>query len=331
MGHQRRQQEELTEALHELRLKVIGDSPVFRIAQAEAAGFSRPLIRSLVRSKLVYRIRHGAYVESALWDVAQRDPAVLRRLLASAAVVGMVNGAFAYGALAAEVHGLPLAPGSPRQLELVRDLGSDRRPARSRGKPRNLIQGVHLLTRDLRGEDTTSVNGLPVVSLASAAVTAAAQFPREYAVSALDGALARGVDSTDLAAVVARWRAGRGISAVPGLIDLARVGAESPLESISRIRLLDRGVPEPELQHEFRDGRGFVARVDFWWPRFRVVGEADGMSKYTAIQEVRAEKHRQDLLSALGVTIVRWTWDEIWNHPTAVARRILAAGRKWAA
>jgi predicted DNA-binding ribbon-helix-helix protein len=188
-----------------------------------------------------------------------------------------------------------------------------------------------LLTRDLRGEDTTSVNGLPVVSLASAAVTAAAQFPREYAVSALDAALARGIDSTDLAAVVPRWRAGRGVSAVPGLIDLARVGAESPLESISRIRLLDRGVPEPELQHEFRDRRGFVARVDFWWPRLRVVGEADGMSKYTGIQDLRAEKHRQDLLSALGVTIVRWTWDEIWNHSTAVARRILAAGREWAA
>ena len=325
MGYPHRRDEEFAEALARLRTAVTPENPVFRIRDAHCAGVPKAMIQALVRDERVHRIRHGAYVEQVEWNAATSDPAAMRRLLALGALAGLRERAFVYGAHAAELHGLPLAPGAPARLELVRQSNQDRRPASTRGKERNRVAGLHILTRDLRSEPVTMCDGVPVIGLASAAITAAAQFPPEYAVATLDAALHRGLERADLDAVVCRWAAGKGVVQTGRLVDFARPGAESPLESISRFRLMSRGIPEPELQHEFRDARGFVARVDFWWPTLKVVGEADGMGKYSEIADVRAEKLRQDRLTALGLTVVRWTWQEIWERPGEVARRILAS------
>lgn len=327
MGYAHRRSDELADALAILHASVIPAHPVFRIRDAELSGIPKPIFRALERDKRLHRIRHGAYVDQRTWQAAEEDPPAMRRLLALSALVGLREPAFVYGAHAAELHGLPLAPGAPDRLELVRHLNQDRRPASTRGKERNRISGLRILTRDLREEDVTYRQSVPVIGLASAALTSAAQFPEEYAVAVLDAALRAGLSSSDLHGVVDRWTAGRGVVAAGRLVDLARPGAESPLESISRLRLMNRGIPEPELQHEFSDARGFVARVDFWWSALKVVGEADGMGKYSEIADVRAEKLRQDRLIALGVSVVRWTWQEIWERPGEVARRILASAR----
>lgn len=327
MGYTHRRSDELADALATLLAQVIPQQPVFRIRDAELAGIPKSIFRALDRDDRLHRIRHGAYVLQSTWQAAENDPPAMRRLLALSALVGLRQPAFVYGAHAAELHGLPLAPGTPDRLELVRHLDQDRRPASMRGKERNRIEGLRILTRDLDSENVTHLQGLPVISLASAAVTSAAAYSPEYAVAVLDAALRSGLSSSDLHAVVDRWAAGRGVIAIGRLIDVARVGAESPLESISRYRLMSRGIPEPELQHEFFDNRGFVARVDFWWPAFKVVGEADGMGKYSVIADLQAEKLRQDRLTALGVSVVRWTWQEIWDRPGDVARRILANRR----
>lgn len=327
MGYPHRHSDDLAEALAILHTAVIPAHPVFRIRDAERAGIAKPIIQALVRDQHLHRIRHGAYVDECMWKAAESDPPAMRRLLALSALVGLREPAFVYGAHAAELHGLPLAPGAPDHLELVRQSNQDRRPASTRGKERNRIEGLRILTRDLRSEHVTHRQGVPVISLASAALTSAAQFPPEYAVAVLDAALRAGALASDIRSAVDRWSAGRGVVAADRLVDLARPGAESPLESISRFRLMSRGIPEPELQHEFYDARGFVARVDFWWSAFKVIGEADGMGKYSEIADVRAEKLRQDRLSALGVSVVRWTWQEIWERPGDVVRRIRASGR----
>jgi len=90
-------------------------------------------------------------------------------------------------------------------------------------------------------------------------------------------------------------------------------------------------MPEPELQHEFYDSDGFIGRVDMWWPDFKVIGEADGLGKYDDILDLRAEKIREDRLRRLGLTVVRWTWDEIWSAPREVVARIERGRRNPAA
>ena len=331
MGHRRRQSDELDELLGILRQSVTSIGEVFSLKTAPSERISRAEIRNLLAHRRIHRIRHGAYVEQTVWLAAHSDPALMRRLLVSAAMVGLREPAYAYGQIAAELHGLPIQGTGPSVLEIVRPQGRDLRSATTRVKTRNRLEDIHILGRELQDEPVTCIHGIPAISLASATVTAAAQFGREFAIGAFDAALRSGISTAELMDVATRWRAGKGVVGASRLIELARPGAESVFESISRVRIMDRGIPEPELQQEFYDSRGLIGRVDMWWPDFKVVGEADGFGKYDDIRDLRAEKLREDRLRRLGLIVVRWTWDEIWSSPLEVVARIDRARRRLAA
>lgn len=107
---------------------------------------------------------------------------------------------------------------------------------------------------------------------------------------------------------------------VATVLDFADGDAESPGESLSRVRILVMGFPAPELQRCFTDARGTIGRADFYWPGVRLVGEFDGAVKYskpeflrgrTPSQVVIDEKLREDRLRALGLGVVRWTWNDL--------------------
>ncbi len=64
----------------------------------------------------------------------------------------------------------------------------------------------------------------------------------------------------------------------------------------------------------------FVARSDFGWPDFGVLGEFDGKTKYgellrkpgqTAEQVLIAEKQREDQMRELGWVVIRWMWQDL--------------------
>jgi very-short-patch-repair endonuclease len=63
-------------------------------------------------------------------------------------------------------------------------------------------------------------------------------------------------------------------------------------------------------------------RVDFLWKAERVIGEADGLLKYPNPEALHKEKQRQELLERLGYHIIRWTWNEVFRRPDAVAHWI---------
>lgn len=103
-------------------------------------------------------------------------------------------------------------------------------------------------------------------------------------------------------------------------IHLADALAESPLESLSRTRMFQLGLPRPQLQTKFYDHDGLIGRVDFYWPHLGLVGESDGGLKYAipegdsgqaAIDALLREKRReQRLRRAQGVDdVTRWDWD----------------------
>lgn len=298
---------------------------VFTLRGVADLGISRPEVLALQRRGQVHRVRHGAYCLARDWEEAENDDALKRRFLARAAMAGMREPVYAHGSFAAELHGLPLPSQQPVFVDLVRDARRDTRPAQSGVQPRNRLDGVRIISRNLTDEVVTIAAGIPVVGVSAAAMTAAVDLSDEYAVALFDAALRLGSTPEQLLEIGSRWVSSKGMVAATRLVDLARDGAESPLESVSRVRLRKYGLPEPILQHEFHDRVGFVGRVDMWWPTLRVVGEADGLAKYDDPKVLRAEKIREDRLRALGVGVVRWTWDEIWNAPRDVVARVLAA------
>ena len=299
--------------------------PVFTLRKVAEWGISRPEVLALQRRGQVERIRHGAYCFGDHWSRAKDDDRLRRRILALSAMAGMREPVYACGPFAAELHGLPLPSWEPKFIDLVRDSRRDTRPGHKGVKPRNRLDGVRIVSRNLTDEAVTTAVGIPVIGIAASAMTSAAHLTDEYAVGMFDAALRLGATHEQLAEIGSRWISSKGMVAATRLVDLARDGAESVLESISRVRLCKRGLPEPILQQEFRDQRGFVGRVDMWWPQWRLIGEADGMGKYDDPQDLRREKIREDRLRAMGLSVVRWTWNEIWDRPGDVVARLLAA------
>jgi hypothetical protein len=98
--------------------------------------------------------------------------------------------------------------------------------------------------------------------------------------------------------------------------------AESVGESITRLRVAQLGVPDPELQVVMADAsyRGSI-RVDLEVVEFRTVIEFDGRVKYgrflrngqSAGGAVFEEKRREDAIRNTGRECVRIVWDEL-NH-----------------
>jgi hypothetical protein len=96
--------------------------------------------------------------------------------------------------------------------------------------------------------------------------------------------------------------------------------------------LVDGGLPPPFLQVEFWDGyRWLSVRVDFWWPEFRTVGEADGLEKFEAATPserrrlLRRSYERDQRLSDRGLEVVHFGWEDAVLRPNDLVRRFRAA------
>lgn len=155
------------------------------------------------------------------------------------------------------------------------------------------------------------------------------------AVAALDFALRAGMVSKEQLRVALAARGGiRAYRRVERVLDFATALSGSPGESLSRVTIHELGFPVPILQHPFSDALGHIGDVDFWWPEFELMGEFDGLVKYTrdeyrkgrSIEEiVFAEKVREDRLRAPGRRMARWLWATALN-PRMLYARLAAAG-----
>jgi hypothetical protein len=132
-----------------------------------------------------------------------------------------------------------------------------------------------------------------------------------------------------LAATVEAARRRHGIARVRAALAFADGRAESPGESISRVRVAEVGIARPELQVNIFDEFGrWVARSDFGWLDRGVIGEFDGRVKYLGSREevaraVMKEKAREAAIRRLGWSVVRWGWDDLADR-TAFRDRIEA-------
>jgi hypothetical protein len=104
------------------------------------------------------------------------------------------------------------------------------------------------------------------------------------------------------------------------VIDFADGLAESVLESCARVLFREYGLPSPELQvHITGRDRTMIARVDFFWRRYGVIAETDGLLKYDSGERAIAERRRDRLLQEAGFEVVHVTWQELFGDPGRVA------------
>lgn len=182
--------------------------------------------------------------------------------------------------------------------------------------------------------------GLPVTPLPDTIIDVLARSPFAQAVVIADHAISperfKGLAVTrdELAATAAHLPSEARRRWVSGVLEFANPMSGSAGESLSRANMHLLGLPAPELQAEFHDAAGFVARTDFFWRAQRIIGEFDGDAKYlrseylgsqTAKEAVLAEKKREDRLRAMGFSVVRWDWETA-SNPRMLMRKLEGAG-----
>lgn len=167
------------------------------------------------------------------------------------------------------------------------------------------------------------MGGLSVTDLDRTIIDRARYSSLESAVAMCDEALRLNLAEQGevLAQISALPRRARGWRMAELAVRLADRRAESPLESLSRTRMFQLGMPMPELQVEFFDASGFIGRVDFYWPQLGIIGEADGRMKFrvadgltgaAAEEAVWRAKRRDDRLRRHPEVrdVGHWDWDE---------------------
>lgn len=183
------------------------------------------------------------------------------------------------------------------------------------------IAGVHRHAAAWTPRDVLVDDGIPHFGVERTVVDVGREHGLRSCLVTADAALHEGRTSAEaLSRKVRELRGWPGVRASRQAVELADGRAESPLESLSRLAMRAR-VPAPDLQVPLfaLEGR-FIGRVDFFWREFGVVGEADGLMKYSDIAALRAEKLRQEDLEDHGLVVVRWGYGELSDLDAFIAR-----------
>ena len=280
-------------------------------------GMTSHSLSRAVRSGDLIRLRPGFFVEKRARDLCRRDRHPLSVLATNTALDSPV---FSH-ASAALIHGLP-DWGLPLRKVAVCDEGAS---PRSRSTDLTTFR----IVPDLAGEVTT-VNGLRVTTPVRTVTDIAISTNRDACVAVADAALhGELVTRIALEESLEKSAGRRGIRRARHSLSLADGRAESVAETLSRLTFRDHGLPEPEIQVDIVNSRGIrVARVDFLWPEYGVVGECDGFGKYfegltpaETRHRLGMEKDRDAELMALGYRVLHWRWRDL-EEPHVLAARI---------
>jgi hypothetical protein len=207
----------------------------------------------------------GYFVDSTLPDTLELRIAIARRAIAPEVVVARRTAAWLHGLDVLDHRGFPATP----RIETV---------TRERGKRSDNRLMVAHVADDLLDSDIAEVDGLMVTTPLRTACDLARFAPRTDALVAMDAYLRKGLVERDrLTNHLVRWKKRRGVRQAYATIEIADGRSQSGGESRMRLRVLDMGLPRPELQIPVHD---LFGNARFWldlgWPEWMLALEYDG-------------------------------------------------------
>jgi hypothetical protein len=288
-------------------------------AQWRAAGISSAQFRSLTRAGDLVRVRRGVYATRRALETAGSDPRQDHALRVAAARVCIGRTGIASHQSAAVLHGIDLLRRPDEGAVWL-----TRPPDQYRGRP---PAGVHLYSARLPRQHVTTLYGLPVTTATRTVVDLARSLTYMEGVVAMDCALRMGKTTdlglADVLRVCGRWP---GADRARRVTAFSSEDAGSVLESCARVVFADAGLPPPVLQAAIATADGeFIGRVDFCWPAYRAIAEADGMAKYDDPRRAREQIMRDIRLRDAGYKVVHFTWAELFGTPERVIARVRTA------
>ena len=248
------------------------DEP-FTTKTAYGAGLSRWALHWLLREGFLRRPLKNVYVATQAPDTIDLRAQCLRLVVPADCVICDRHAGWLLGAE------MVLRPNEHIHLEPI----SLFRPS-DRGRLRNQLCDSG--ERNLIPSDITEVRGLPVTTPLRTAWDLGRVRYREQAIAGLDAMLRLGVFTReDLLAGIERFRRMRWVTTLRSIAPIADGRAESPGESVLRLRWIDCGLPTPELQIEvWRDGV-LIARLDVGNEDLRFAAEYDGAEWHSSAEQ----------------------------------------------
>jgi len=280
----------------------------FTARDAARHGVTRHRLGRLCHDGDVVRMLYGVYASRYLED----------SLSTRAAAVALVlpRGGVLCRRTAAWLRGVDLrCPGEPPLPVEVMVNRKTQPPRRT---------GVVSYQSTLPDADVERVGGHPVTSGLRTAVDLGRFRPRTEAVVALDALARTGLCRLDEVADRAQGLRGRrGVRRLLAVIPLADPRSESPMETRTRIVIIDGGLPPPEVQYEVLDRWGHViARLDLAYPFHRLGIEFDGRVAHSSASSFARDRQRQNELLGAGWVLMRFVARDILRCPALVVRQI---------
>lgn len=196
------------------------------------------------------------------------------------------------------------------------------------GKPRTSLAGVTVLRRPETG-DAPIVTHPRFVTAREALADCLTILPDSAATTVLDAALQKRYVRPEEVGEVIEDRLGRGKRNAAGLRRLlGRALSGSRSEAEQRMaRLLHRSGTGPWVPNfPLRDTSGqVVAEIDFAHVGLRIAIEVDGRAFHSDRRAFEHDRWRQNALTVGGWLVLRFTWEQITEHPDEVIAVILAA------
>ena len=272
----------------------------------QAEGWTSYDLRRAVAADELVRLTRSVYA-----PVVQLSPRELHLRRAAALLSTHRDSVVLSHASAAIAHGLAVQHDNPPLVDLTTPP-----PGRGRRTP-----AYHLRCARLEPDEVVSVGELRVTSLARTVADLARTTPFTWGVIVADQALSAGTTRLELSAAVEASSPAAGMARARQVVLFADARSESVAESASRVTIARTGLPRPVPQVPIEvDGR-IIARGDFGWEDWKLIGEMDGEVKYrpgddpdtTPEAVMAAQNRRQERIRQAGYWVTRWGWSQAWD------------------
>ncbi len=254
----------------------------FTTREALAAGLQNSDLTRLCAEGYLRRLVQGVYVAAQVRDTLGLRAAALRLVVPPDAVVTDRTAGWLHGAT------MVLAPNDhlavpPVSMFVNREGGRLRNPL--------AVSGQRMLPR----RHVTRVHGVLATTPLRTACDLGRLLHRDAAFAALDGMLRLSEFTREQLWDETRcFRGMRGVRQLRGLAPLADARAESPGESVTRLRWLDlTSLARPELQVEVRHPLGWSYWLDLGLAELRFAVEYDGEEWHRRTEEQRSRDARR--------------------------------------
>lgn len=263
----------------------------FTRGEAHDLGIRDHQWRELVHDLHVREAYPGLYVDAALADTLQLRLAIAERLLTPDLVVARRTSAWLDGLDVLDHRGFPQTP----PLEVL----TGRQELRSKSP---LLHTY--VADDIQAADLRVMGALQVTTPMRTAADLMRYAPRSDALVVADAYLHRDLLSQEvLRKSLVRWRGRRGVRQAYEIIDLADGRSQSGGESRMRLRVIDMGLPRPELQIPVLDLFGIERYLlDLGYRRWRLGLEYDG-EEFHGPEHAEHDESRRTWIGGRGWTV----------------------------